>query len=306
MEYIVFSVLLSETGSNQYKPLKTEIMKTLNLKTALLSLLLVVLGLNSKAQGYGEIRGIIKSTELEVVPFATVKILQGNILIGGTQTDIEGRYKYKPLDPGTYDIVIIEPGHHTQPVNKIKVTPNEATYVDVKLTPNTVEGVTVTAKAFDYTKTGADNNMYTMKSVDATELMQMAGSSRGDIKGTLVSLTSDVIETNGEVHFRGTRGDATGYFIDGVRTLGSSNVPGMCIENLTVFSGGVPAMYGDVMGGVVIITTKSYFSGIRAKNMRNIAYQEKINEKKRIEKAKKDEENRLKEIEEEKLKEKVN
>ncbi len=281
-------------------------MKTLNLKTAFICLLFVAFGLNSNAQGYGEIRGIIKSTDLEPVPFATVKILQGKILIGGTQTDIEGKYKYKPLDPGTYDIVIMDPGHQTQPVNKIKVVPNEATYVDVKLTANVIGDVIVTAKPYDYTHSGVDNNMYSMKSVDATELMQMAGSSRGEIKGALTSMTSDVIETNGELHFRGTRGDATGYFIDGVRTLGGSTVPGMCIENLTVFSGGVPAMYGDVMGGVVIITTKSYFSGIRAKNMRNIAYQEKIAEKKRIEKAQKDEEKRLKEIEEEKLKEKVN
>ncbi len=282
-------------------------MKTLTIKTALFCLLFMVFGLSSKAQGYGEIRGIIKNnTDLEPVPFATVKILQGTRLIGGTQTDIEGRYKYKPLDPGTYDIVVMEPGHQTQPINKIKVIPNEATYVDVKLAANTFSTIEVTAKAVDYTKTGADNTMYTIKSVDATELMQMAGNQRGDIKGTLTSLTSDVVETGGEIHYRGTRGDATGYFIDGVRTLGPSNVPGMCIENLTVFSGGVPAMYGDVMGGVVIITTKSYFSGIRAKNMRNIAYNEKIAEKKRVEKAKKDEENRLKEIEDEKLKEKVN
>nr|MBA3683592.1 hypothetical protein [Bacteroidota bacterium] len=49
-------------------------MKTLNFKTALLSLLFVVFGLNSNAQGYGEIRGIIKNLELEPVPFATVKI----------------------------------------------------------------------------------------------------------------------------------------------------------------------------------------------------------------------------------------
>jgi len=307
MEYISFSVLLSETGSNQYKPLKTEIMKTLDLKTTLLCLVFVLFGLSNKAQGYGEIRGIIKNTDLETVPFATIKILQGKLLIGGTQSDAEGKYKYKPLDPGTYDIVVLEPGHQTQPVNKIKVIPNEATYVDIKLIPNTVEGVTITAKAYDYTHSGVDNNMYSMKSIDATELMQMSSGSRGDVKTLLTSLTTDVLQDkNGDIHFRGTRGDATGYFIDGVRTLGGSNVPGMCIENLTVFSGGVPAMYGDVMGGVVIITTKSYFSGIRAKNMRIMAQQEKIAEQKRIEKAKKDEENRLKEIEEEKLKEKVN
>jgi hypothetical protein len=281
-------------------------MKTLKLKTAMLSLLFIVIGLNISAQGYGEIRGIIKNTELEPVPFATIKILQGNILIGGTQTNEVGKYSYKPLNPGSYDIVVIESGHQTQPVNKIKIIPNEATYVDVKMTPNTLGTVTVVAKAYDYTKAGVDKNMYTMKSLDATELLQLAGSSRGDIKGVLTSISSDVIETNGEVHFRGTRGEATGYFVDGVRTLGASTIPGLGIENLTVFSGGVPAMYGDVMGGVVIITTKSYFSGIREKNMRMNAYYEKIQEKKRVEKALKDEENRLKEIEEEKKKEKVN
>lgn len=281
-------------------------MKTLNLKTVILSILLVVLGLNMNAQGYGEIRGIIKNTELEPVPFATIKILQGNILIGGTQTNEVGKYAYKPLNPGSYDILVIESGHQTQPVNKIKIIPNEATYVDIKMTPNTLGTVTVVAKAYDYTKAGVDKNMYTMKSLDATELLQLAGSSRGDIKGALTSISSDVIETNGEIHFRGTRGEATGYFVDGVRTLGASTIPGLGVENLTVFSGGVPAMYGDVMGGVVIITTKSYFSGIREKNMRNYAYYEKAQEKKRVEKALKDEENRLKEIEEEKKKEKIN
>ncbi len=280
-------------------------MKTLKLKTAVLSALFLVCGLTMNAQGYGEIRGIIKNTALEPVEFATVKILQGNVLVGGTQTDAEGRYKYKPLNPGTYDMVVMEIGHQTQPVNKIKVIPNEATYVDVKISPNTIGEVTVTAKAYDYSKAGVDNNMYTMKSLDATELLQLAGAERGDIKGALTSISSDVIETNGELHFRGTRGYATGYYVDGVRTLDADNIPGLSIENLTVFSGGVPAMYGDVTGGVVIITTKSYFSGIREKNMRNDAYREKIIEKKRLEKAKLAEEARLKEIEEEKLNEKA-
>ncbi len=280
-------------------------MKTLKLKTAAF-LLFVLFGINLNAQGYGEIRGIIKNIELEPVPFATVKILQGNLLIGGTQTDAEGRYKYKPLNPGTYDMVVLEPAHQTQPVNKIKVVPNEATYVDVKITPNTLGEVTVTAKAYDYTKTGADNNMYTMKSLDATEILQMASGSRGEVTSLLTSITSDAFQSpNGDIHFRGTRGEATGYFVDGVRTIGATTLPGLCIENLTVFNGGVPAMYGDIMGGAVIITTKSYFSGIREKNMRVNAYYEKIADKKRMEKAKKDEEARLKEIEEEKKTEKI-
>ena len=72
------------------------------------------------------------------------------------------------------------------------------------------------------------------------------------------------------------------------------------IENLTFFSGGVPAMYGDLTSGAVIVTTKSYFSGIRDKNIRVAQVREKIQEEKAQKKAKEDEEKRLKEIEEEK------
>lgn len=276
-------------------------MKTIKIKTKMIAIL-ALFSLNSIAQGFGEIRGIIKNTDLEAVPYATIKILQGDQLIGGTQTDMEGHYKYKPLTPGIYEIVIIEAGHLTQPVKKINVIPNEATYVDVKLTPRTLDGVVIEAKPYDYSKSGVDKNMYSMKSLDATELMQNAGYVKGDIKGMLSVISSDVLQDqNGDIHVRGGRSGAEGYFVDGVRTIGATNVPGLAVENLTFFSGGVPAMYGDLTSGAVMITTRSYFTGIRDKEMRNRAYKEKQEAKKAEEKAKKDEENRLKEIEQEKL-----
>jgi hypothetical protein len=39
-------------------------------------------------------------------------------------------------------------------------------------------------------------------------------------------------------------------------------------------------MYGDLMGGAVIVTTKSYFSGLREKNIRRTAYLERLEAKK--------------------------
>jgi hypothetical protein len=281
-------------------------MKTTNLKKGMIAIIFAVSSLNSAAQGgYGEIRGIVKDTEFQPVPFATVKILQGNMLIGGTQTDAEGHYKYKPLIPGSYDMVVLEAGHQIQPVNKIAVIPNEATYVDVKLNINTLTTVTIVAKAIDYTKSGVDKTMYSIKTLDATELVQLAGYTRGDIKGALSSVSSDVIESpDGEVHVRGARGEASGYYVDGVRTLSSNTIPGLAIENLTFFSGGVPAMYGDMTSGAVMITTKSYFSGIREKTMRNQEIRERQEAQRAEEKAKKDGENRKKEIELEKLQEK--
>ncbi|MDX2173908.1 MAG: carboxypeptidase regulatory-like domain-containing protein [Bacteroidota bacterium] len=273
------------------------------IKTASICITFFVMAFTAQAQsGYGEIRGIIKDMQdLQPVPYATVKITQGDYLVGGTTTDENGKYKYKPLTPGTYEIYVSESGHQTQPVHKITVTPNEATYVDVKLASNTFTEVVITAKAYDYTKSGVDKTMYTMVSVDAKDLLKNASFNAGDIKGSLAVLKSDVIEdSDGEVHVRGSRGDATAYFVDGVRTISPNTIPNLSIENLTFFSGGVPAMYGDLTSGAVIVTTKSYFSGIRDKNIRVTQLREKIKEEKALQKAKEDEEKRLKEIEEEK------
>lgn len=251
-------------------------MKTSKINLVSFALFFTLFVSSSFAQAYGEIRGIVTDKKSEPIPFATIKILQGNQLVGGTQSNEEGRYCYKPLNPGNYDMLVLDAGHQTQPINQIKVVPNEATYVDVKLTANILGEIVVVAKAIDYTKTGADKSMYSMVSLDARELKENASYSSGDIKGALVAISSDVVESpDGEIHFRGSRGDASAFFVDGVRTLGATSIPGLSIENLTVFSGGVPAMYGDVSSGLVIVTTQSYFSGIRDKNIRLAKSREK-------------------------------
>ncbi len=243
-------------------------MKTQVLKNTL-SVLILFAGLYGSAQSYGEIRGVVSDESKEPIPFATVKILQGNVLIGGTQTDLEGRYQYKPLNPGSYEMIVLEAGHITQAVNKIKVIPNDAVYVNVTLQLNVLGTVTVMAKPIEYTPQGVDITVFHQISVDASELNDLSGYTRGDVKSALQYLTAEVVTTgNGEIHFRGARDGASGYYVDGVRTMELNNIPALSIENLSVFPGGVPAMYGDLSSGVVMITTKSYFSGLREKNMR--------------------------------------
>jgi hypothetical protein len=219
----------------------------------------------------GEIRGRITDNLKEPVPFATVRVVQDNHLAGGAQSDEDGNYVIKPLTPGNYDLVVQEAGHATQPVKNIKVVPNEATYLNVKMAINMLGGgVTITADPIDYSKAKIDQTMYIYKSLDSKDIEQNAGGSRGDIGSIIESVTSEVIVgPDRKLHFRGARDGSAGFFVDGVRTLDMGFVPGLSIENITVFTGGVPAMYGDVTSGVVIITTKSYFSGLREKNMRD-------------------------------------
>jgi outer membrane receptor protein involved in Fe transport len=57
------------------------------------------------------------------------------------------------------------------------------------------------------------------------------------------------------------------YFVDGMK-VGSalSGVPNDAINSLSVYTGGLPAKYGDVTGGVVAIETKSYFDLYQQRN----------------------------------------
>jgi hypothetical protein len=221
------------------------------------------------SQGHGEIRGVITDTDKAPVPFATVRILQDNHLVGGAQTDEEGNYHYKPLVPGTYDILVSEAAHVTQPLRNIRVGSDKTTYVNVKLALNALAGVTVVAAPLEYIPPSVDPVIFHVVDISAEELNRNASYNRGDLTGALEALTSDVISgPGGEVHFRGGRGGSSGYFVDGVRTLNEVHIPGLAIENISIFTGGVPAMYGDLTAGAVIVTTKSYFSGMREKNIR--------------------------------------
>jgi len=48
-------------------------------------------------------------------------------------------------------------------------------------------------------------------------------------------------------------------FLDGVKIAGAvPNIPPSAISSVSVYTGGLPARYGDVTGGVVVIETKSY------------------------------------------------
>lgn len=59
-------------------------------------------------------------------------------------------------------------------------------------------------------------------------------------------------ETN-QVHIRGARSDANTYYIDGMRVQNINNIPKSYMGELKIYTGGIPAKYGDVMGGVIAI-----------------------------------------------------
>ncbi|WP_107039283.1 YfbK domain-containing protein [Brumimicrobium mesophilum] len=63
-------------------------------------------------------------------------------------------------------------------------------------------------------------------------------------------------ESNGELSFRGSRENATHYYVDGVKIQGSPNLPNSYIGSVKVYKGSIPANYGDVTGGIISVESK--------------------------------------------------
>lgn len=59
------------------------------------------------------------------------------------------------------------------------------------------------------------------------------------------------------LNIRGARSGGTVYFVDGVKVIGTPNVPLSAISSVQVYTGGTPAEFGDFVGGAIVIETST-------------------------------------------------
>lgn len=108
-----------------------------------------------------------------------------------------------------------------------------------------------------------------VKTLDMEQIQQSAV--KFDIKKLVVSMSSEVTQTeDGSLVFRGARKGDMIYYIDGVKTLDPGSIPSVAIGKMMLYTGGLPAKYGDTLGGVVVMETTSYFDLYRAWEARQL------------------------------------
>jgi Ca-activated chloride channel family protein len=79
------------------------------------------------------------------------------------------------------------------------------------------------------------------------------------VNGIIVNVGGvNSIEGSNSIHFRGSRSDGNTYYLDGIRVKSADQIPKSYINGVQVITGGIPANYGDVTGGVVAVESKSY------------------------------------------------
>lgn len=212
----------------------------------------------------GHLRGkVTDKISGEEIPMAQVDVLAGNAVIAKGSTDFDGIYSINPIDPGTYTIRVSIFGYNNYELSGVKVAGGRPTEINVKMqTASTELGeVTVTAS---YEAPLIEKGK-TSQTVSKEAIKNLAGRDLGSI----VSMTSGVYVANeGSSSFnaRGGRESSNQVFIDGVKVRGNVNLPREAIEQTEVITGGLPAQYGDVTGGVVSTTTRGpspiYFGNV--------------------------------------------
>ena len=217
------------------------------------------------AQNFGAIQGRLFDERKEPLPFTDITATQGENRVY-TQSDADGRFLLKPLLPGAYDVRVVA----------LNI---DRTFEAVLVSPdnNTVMGELFLNAAKEIGVAVVERGRWMPKLIEVdnpsvAKLFHTDFKRNPDRKNPVALISNSVPgvykSPNGDgLFFRGSRSENMCYFVDGVK-LGStlSGVPPDAINSLSVYTGGLPAKYGDVTGGVVAIETKSYFDLYQQRN----------------------------------------
>ena len=192
------------------------------MKTAIYTLLFTLLAFTlSTAQT--SIEGTITDASSgEPIMFASVVLYKGDILIKGVESDLNGNYFFSDIDPGTYDVVASYIGYTPLKQANVIVKAGRTNRLDISLS----EGVLMDAvEVVEYKVPLIDADVTTSGSVVSAADIRKLPTKKINAMATSVSgFTSTPAEG---VSIRGSRSDATVYYVDGVRTSGTPSKGGV-------------------------------------------------------------------------------
>lgn len=222
-----------------------------NVYSTLVLLLLAVTGTLAQS---GAIRGkILDKATKEPLPFASVVAEMNGTQVGGSQSDFDGEYTIKPLQPGSYTLKVTYVGYTDLVITGVLVSNDKITFQDLNLGKKVVETKEVEIVAYKVPLIDKGNT-----SVGATVTREeIEAAPTRDVRSVASQAAGVFQKDDGDaLNVRGSRDNATDYYVDGIRIRGSSSLPQAGVEQVTTIVGGTPAQYGDATGGIISITTR--------------------------------------------------
>ena len=154
-----------------------------------------------KQKGSGTLKGVIQDAESgEPLPFVKVLLKKNGSILGGANTDFDGKFTIKPIPSGTYDVEYKSVGFQKQLITGVGIAEDKITFLDESLNSEVqmLEEVTVFT--------------YTMPLIDKDGGASSKTITRNDIRSLPVRST-----TNLPISVRGSRSENTFFYIDGIK-----------------------------------------------------------------------------------------
>lgn len=212
------------------------------------------------SQGKGEITGQILDDET-LNPISDVSVqIKGTTI--GTETNDSGIFYLSNLESGFYEVKLSKLNYKTVVVSEVRVISGNTTPMDEKLSfsPIMALGDLEVDIVEERKYRGPEINPFVTSTGDVITTEELQGLPNNEVSAA-IPLVSGVTETpTGGFSFRGARVESNAYFIDGIRINGEPNLPSRAVYSMEVITGGIPAKYGDLTGGVVLIETGGFFN----------------------------------------------
>lgn len=247
---------------------KTHTIEKCNSKSILWLIMFAILllpSLKSNAQNVGNIDGyVISSIDSLPVPSAHVIITAGAKKYG-VVTNEKGYFIAKAIEPGTYTVTVSYSGFESWNKNNVPVNTNLSTQMGkIYLGSVMLDQTEIFGSNYESPIINIDGGV--IKTMERKELENLPDAT--NIPAVLASMSSEfyVGEDATEMHFRGSREDMTAFYVDGMRVSSTDGIPSSALRSITVYGGGIPARYGDLTGGVVVIETMSYSEWVEERN----------------------------------------
>ncbi|MBI1838313.1 MAG: carboxypeptidase regulatory-like domain-containing protein [Flavobacteriia bacterium] len=235
--------------------------------TLLMLSLFMVVTYGFSQGGLGTVKGTVKdAVTKEPIPFCKISISQNGTVRGNAETDFDGKFQINSLEPGSYEVEIRNEseGYQATQLTGVRISANQITFLDnLELSkPKVGEIEEVKIIAYRVPLINKDGGA-SGATVTREDIARMPIRSATAVAGLVAGVN---VNENGDMSVRGSRSDASYIYIDGIKVRGSSNLPKSAIEEVSVITGGVPANFGDITGGIVSVTTRGpsskYFGSV--------------------------------------------
>lgn len=230
-------------------------------KLALCLILSAVFSVKVWATVEGSISGVLTTPEGQKASSVEVQLYgkDGKLIDKKTTTE-DGKYRFFPLNLGDYEVRVQNAGFEPAQM-QVHVSSGGETQGDLQLNAVSSGEMVVEVKA--KRKLVQSSSSVSSSEVNQEKIKQLPQGSEISLPKLITSTTPGVVQGPfGQMFFRGNHGNIQ-YQIDGVQMPESpSNTFGQAfsprnIDHMEVITGGIPAEYGQRLGAVVNIVTKT-------------------------------------------------